>query len=351
MESIQSKITAAAPRNRELLQTLAETDYAKPALEQQKRYIADVESEIKQLDKRIKELEEKRKKELKEHEKYRDSTMKRFAYKVSRKQEKFNVKAEKEEREYFEVLQEEHKANEMRKNLGQTLAEAQRNRSELEGTAARHDQAQRCLDELYDSIFEGPTPGFPEEDSRENSANDALNQYHNMRVRVESETQVLNNLGKALQKMNIAKYALAEARSHSQMDMFGGGMMSDMMERNALSKGEIAFTEARMLVEQASRMSPDVHRLPQVNVAQGNLMSDVFFDNIFTDMQFHEKIKQSQFELERADRDLQAQRGSATQRHSSLNLQLQQQAQGLESARVALQKVRENAFQRHAATQ
>lgn len=106
-----------------------------------------------------------------------------------------------------------------------------------------------------------------------------------------------------------------------------------------------------MLVEQASRMSPDVHPLPQVNVAQGNLMSDVFFDNIFTDMQFHEKIKQSQFELERADRDLQAQRGSATQRHSSLNLQLQQQAQGLESARVALQKVRENAFQRHAATQ
>lgn len=226
MESVQSKIQAAAPRNQDLLETLSETDYAKPALEQQKRYIADVENEIRQLDKRIKELEQRRKKELKEHEKYRDSVMKRFAYKVSRKQEKFDVKAEKEEREYFEVLQEEHKANEMRKNLGNTLAEAQRQRSELEGTASRHDQAQRGLDELYDSIFEGPTPEFPEEDSKEYSANDALNQYHNMRVRVESETQVRNILDNALQKISIAKYALAEARSHSQMDMFGGGMMS-----------------------------------------------------------------------------------------------------------------------------
>jgi len=226
MESVQSKIQAAAPRNQELLQTLSETDYAKPALEQQKRYIADVEKEIRQLDTRLKELEQRRKKELKEHEKYRDSVMKRFAYKVSRKQEKFDVQAEKEEREYFEVLQEEHKANEMRKNLGNTLAEAQRQRSELEGAASNHDQAQRGLDELYDSIFEGPTPEFPEEDSKEYSANDALNQYHNMRVRVESETQVRNILDNALQKISIAKYALAEARSHSRMDMFGGGIMS-----------------------------------------------------------------------------------------------------------------------------
>lgn len=226
MEAIQSKIQAAAPRNQELLHTLSETDYAKPALEQQKRYIADIENEVKQLDKHIRELKERRKKELKDHEKYRDSVMKRFAYKVSRRQEKFNVKAEKEEREYFEVLQDEHKANEMRKNLADTLDQARRYRSDLESTASRHDQAQTSLDELYDSIFEGPTSGFPEEDSKEASANDALNGYHSMRVRCESETQVLDILGRALQKLSIAKQALAEARSHSQMDMFGGGMMS-----------------------------------------------------------------------------------------------------------------------------
>ena len=153
MDPIQSKIQAAAPRNQDLLRALSETDYAKPALEQQNRYINDLEQQIQRLEKHLKALEEKRKKELKEHEKYRDSVMKRFAFKVSRKQEKFNAQAEKEEREYFEVLQEEHKAQEMRKNLGSTLAEAQRQRSELENTATSHDQAQRSLDELYDSDF------------------------------------------------------------------------------------------------------------------------------------------------------------------------------------------------------
>lgn len=226
MDPIQSKLQAAAPLNQDLLRALSETDYAKPALEQQKRYITDLEQQIQQLEKHLMALEEKRKKELKEHEKYRDSVMKRFAFKVSRKQEKFNAQAEKEEREYFEVLQEEHKAQEMRKNLWSTLAEAQRQMSELENTATSHDQAQRSLDELYDSIFEGPTPGFEEEDASETSANDALNRYHTMRVHVESETQVMKILGNALQKMSVARQALAEARSHSQMDMFGGGMMS-----------------------------------------------------------------------------------------------------------------------------
>jgi len=123
------------------------------------------------------------------------------------------------------------------------------------------------------------------------------------------------------------------------------------MERNALGQGEIAFTEARMLVEQASRISPEVHPLPSVNIAQGNLMSDVFFDNVFTDMQFHEKIKQSQFELGRAEKNLQVQRGNAESRSSTLNGELRQQAQDLELARVALQKVREDAFCQYAATQ
>lgn len=344
MDSVQSKIQAAAPRNQELIQILAETDYAKPAHEQQKRYIADVENEIKQLDTRIKQLEETRKKELKDHEKYRDSVMKRFAYKVSRKEAKFNERASKEEKEYFDVLQEEHKAKEIRKNREANLIEAQNARRDLEHVASRHDQAQKDLDDLYDSIFEGPTPGFPDEDAKEQAAHDALNQYHDLRVRVETESQVLTLLGNAGGKMKTSQYHLAEARSHSQMDMFGGGAMSDMLERNALNKAEIACMEAKMAVEQAQRLSPEVHAMPPVSIAQGNMMSDVFFDNIFTDMAFHEKIKASQAEQERAHKDLDAQFLNARQRLESSKQYLQQLSTNLESSRVALQQTRQAAF-------
>lgn len=346
MESVQSKIQAAIPRNQELLQVLADTDYAPPALEQQTRYIADVENEIKQLDSKIKELEEKRKKELKDHEKYRDSVMKRFAYKVSRKEAKFNEKASKEEKEYFDVLQEEHKSKEIRKNSEINLTEARNAKQELEKAASRHKKAQQDLDDLYDSIFEGPTPGFPEEDSKEQAAHDALNQYHDMRVRVESESQVLTLLGNAGSKMKLSQAFLQEARQYSQWDMFGGGAMSDMMERSALNKAEITCREAQMAVDQARRLSPEVHPMPPVNIAQGNLMSDVFFDNIFTDMAFHEKIKASQAEQVVAHRDLDSQFINAKQRLESSKQQLKQLANTLEISRVALQQTRSEAFAR-----
>ncbi|KAJ9663653.1 hypothetical protein H2198_000665 [Neophaeococcomyces mojaviensis] len=348
MDGIQSKIEAAAPRNRELLQILSETDYARPALEQQKRYIVDVENEIKQVDQKIKTLEEQRKKELKDHEKYRDSVMKRFAYKVGRKEAKFKEKASKEEREYFDVLQEEHKTKEVRKNLDAALTEAQKARAELENALAKHKQAQKDLDDLYDSIFEGPSPGYPEEDTKEKEAHVALDQYHNMRVRAEAEKQVANILSNAQARMNAAKNHLAEARSLSQMDMFGGGAMTDMMERNALHQAEIALTEAKMSVDQAQRLSPEVHPMPVVQIAQGHLLTDVFFDNIFTDMDFHEKIKQSQLQQERALQDVNNQLAAAKGRYNSLEQQMRQLADSLENARAALQHIRQEAFQKAA---
>ena len=345
-DSALSKIQAAVPRNQELLQILSATDFAPAALQEHKRYMTDLENEIKTVDKKIKSLETKRKQELKDHEKYRDSVMKRFAYKVGRKEAKFNEKASKEEREYFDVLQEEHKQNEVRKNLDNNLAGAHGRHSEIEAAFARHKKAQADLDDLYDSIFEGPTPGFPDEDSKEKEAENALDQYHSLRVRVEAEGQALKCLGKAQDMMNVARQYLADARSHSQMDMFGGGAISDMMERNALSRAEVALMEAKMAVDQAQRMSPEVRQLPQVQIAQGNLMSDVFFDNIFTDMAFHEKIKQSQMEQEKAHEDLNGQLAAAKQRYDSLNQQLKQLAGNLENARVTLQQVRQEAFQR-----
>jgi hypothetical protein len=103
MTTILDQINNAAPRNRELLQILSDTDHAPPALEQQKRYIDDLNTQLSQVQSRLKALETTRDKELKDHEKYRDSVMKRFAYKATGQKDKFAAKAEKEEKEYFEV--------------------------------------------------------------------------------------------------------------------------------------------------------------------------------------------------------------------------------------------------------
>jgi hypothetical protein len=85
------------------------------------------------------------------------------------------------------------------------------------------------------------------------------------------------------------------------------------MERNALTQAQMSASRADSLVEQAVRISPRVRHVGRVNIPAGyicslaflvravvthkfpcrSIISDVFFDNIFTDMAFHGKSKSS----------------------------------------------------------
>jgi hypothetical protein len=274
--------------------------------------------------------------------------MKRFAYKVSRKKEKFEARAAKEEREYFDVLQEEHNVKDQERNLKALREDALRAQSELESQAARHLQAQQDLDGLYDSIFQGPTPDFPEEDDRERQSSMTLQSYHEARIRSEAEGHALNSLTEASKRLKRAMNFIEEALDYSRMDMFGGGSISDMMERNALSNAETQVSDAYMLANQAQRASSAVKALPPVRIAQGSIMSDVFFDNIFTDMAFHDKIKASKQELLQSTNALNNELNASKERLRGLELEAKVKSQALETARTDLQKAREEIFERTA---
>ncbi|KAI1086071.1 hypothetical protein F5B19DRAFT_194274 [Rostrohypoxylon terebratum] len=344
--SITNAIKEAASRNRDLLTILAETDYASPALEQQKRYIDDLDNELSTIQKRIVVLDGQRAKEFKEHKRYRDSVMKRFAYRISGKTDNFQAKAEKEEREYFAVLQMEHQAKEQEENVRIMRSKALEVQSDLEAEVDRHKEAQQQLDSLYDDIFQGPTPAFPEEDRSEQNAERALQAYHNCCIVAETEFQVVGLLSEAKIRLGSALAYMEEALNYSYMDMFGGGTFSDFMERNALDKADKEASQMHLLVRQAQRMSQHVQSLPSVEIASGSLMSDVLFDNIFTDMAFHERIKDSRAGLERAGGCLLNQLDLAKSRQQEAEQEMHAHAAMLKASREELQKARERIFAR-----
>ncbi|KAI1491859.1 hypothetical protein F5X96DRAFT_446225 [Biscogniauxia mediterranea] len=346
MAFIKSKVQEAGSRNSELLGILAETDHAIPALAQQNQYVEDLDKAITELRTRIESLDKQRVKELKEHEKYRDSVMKRFAYRVSGKTGKFAAKAEKGEREYFAVLEKEHKAKEEAQRLAAMRTEALRAQRDLEAVVARHNKAQHDLDSLYDSIFQGPTPGFAEEDLSERNEERALQAYHEARTKMESELQVVRILSQARLCHNHAANYIEQALDHSRVDMFGGGTFSDMMERNALSKADRQVSQMMILVSQAQRRSPHVQSLPPVRIAEGSIVMDVFFDNILSDMDFHEKIKDSRASLQRCGHVLARQLNNAQARYQACEAEVNSNADALKSARLELQRAREGIFER-----
>lgn len=346
--ALQLKIQEASARNSELLHILHETESTVPDLDAQKRYVDDLEQQFTEATRKLRELGEKRKRELKEHESYRDSIMKRFAYKIGRKTEEFEARAAKEEREYFDALQEEHQVDVTTKNLGTMLEDAKKVRTELESRVVTHGRAQKELDNLYDSIFNGPSPGFPEEDHKEAAKDAAVRAYHESRSRAEAEGQVVNILMQAQQRLNGALLSMEDALQASRMDIFGGGTFADMMERNALSSADSEIQQARAMVQQAQRVSPFVKDLPPVKISQGNLLGDVFFDNVFSDMAFHDKIKQSSLEVDRCAQVLSADLSAAKHRHSVVSRETDQKGAAVKEARFQLQKAREAAFERTA---
>ncbi|KAI0391372.1 hypothetical protein F5Y17DRAFT_15711 [Xylariaceae sp. FL0594] len=343
--AITDQLRSAGPRNKSLLDILVETDHAALALDQQKRYLKDLETQHREAKRNVSLLGHERWKEGKEHAKYRDSVMKRWAYKISGKEDKFAAKAAKEEREYYEVLQKLHQAEALRDNIELMKEEAVRTLGELQSADKRHKQTQKELDQLYASIFQGPTPSFPEEDEAERKVESATEAFNAASAELESGRQAYRALEDAHRRIKSALCSLEDALDWSRVDMFGGGATTDLMERDALHKAETEVIQAQMLVMQAQRFSPLVQSLPPVSIASGSIMSDMLFDNIFTDMNFHEKIKDSRAEVENRERALLVQLQAAKARLQEPEQRAKTESERVKRAREELQAIRQRIFE------
>jgi len=346
MTPLETKIAQAALKNRELLAVLSQTDHAPAQLAQQRRLIADLNAALDESDRKLAFLSEKRHKEFREHKAYRDSFVRRHLYKASGKGDKFAEKAKKEEEEYFAVLQKEQQYQGVHRDLKEQLGKAQDEAARLEAEVARHESAQGELDRMYESIFGGPTEGLPEEDAAEETVKSAMGAYQVARGRAEEEHMAVQLLGDARKRMDSAIRSMQEALQASQYDMWSSNSFADMMERNALHRAESETISARMQVAQAQRFDPRVADLPPVEINQGHLLRDVFFDNVWSDMKFHQEIEKSMARVQQATARLDQIQVEAEGRFRELDAEFRRKEKELNDARTALQKVREAAFER-----
>jgi chromosome segregation ATPase len=346
MSSIHTKIQQAAHQNEQLLRGLEETDSAPSQLKQQNTYIADLDSQIANTTKRVNDLKRKTANELKEHEKYRDSNFRRFAHKASGKKEKFAEKAAKEEKEYFDAIQAQKSAEDELSYVKQLRAEAETRKNEITNHSKRHSALQAELDALYNSIFAGHTPEFPDEDRKEDACNAAHAHVQDVTQRLERERHILFLLGQTVVKLSAAREYLDGAYGMSQYDMFGGGTMASMQKRNFLERAESAIQQVRMLQQQVKQVAPEIPGLGQLNIPMGSIWSDVVFDNIFTDMQMHDEVKQSIVQVDRAGNKCSDIIRQREQTEKQLQKEVDQAKSKLQFARLELQAAREEAFRR-----
>ncbi|PVH93930.1 hypothetical protein DM02DRAFT_732817 [Periconia macrospinosa] len=346
MASIQDRIQEASSRNATLLSKLHETDSSPSQLYQQIQYINELETQIHHTSTHCLELKKKTNIELQEHKKYSESTFRRFAHKASGRKERFAEKAAKEERDYFEAIQEQKSAEDKLSYLYHLKTEAETAKHQYEVDSQKHEQYQADLDALYNSIFSGHTPGFPEEDEREQesaAANQHIQELHRV---LEHERHILFLLRQTSGKLSETRGHLESAHDLSNMDMFGGGSTASMMKRNYLEKAESSLAQVRMLQDSIKQFNPSLADLGTTSIASGSIWTDVVFDNIFTDMDMHQRIKDSEAQVDRAGVKcgLLVKRQEA--REKEVLETIRNANERLKESRFRLQEAREEAFRR-----
>lgn len=347
MAAVQAKIEEAAARNAEILAGLEGIESAPSQLYQQLRYIEDLDSQIKASEKGAKDTKWRTKIELMDHKRYSESTFRRLAHKASGRSDRFAEKAAKEEREYFDAIQNQKTAEDNLAYVRQLRAEAEIQKEKHEKDAQRHDELQAELDAMYQFIFDGPTPGLPEEDAKEQVVRELQQNCNQISLKLEGEKHVVFLVTQLGNKLAEARKELAEAHNYSQLDMFGVvDMYSGFQKRNALERAESSIAQVRTLQEHVRNANPHVAELGPMNIASGSIMGDIVFDNIFSDMDMHDKIKQSEKQVDDALKRLHLNRQQAINLVEGAEAEGREAREKLQCARKDLQRAREDAFRR-----
>ncbi|KAH8883300.1 hypothetical protein GQ53DRAFT_430340 [Thozetella sp. PMI_491] len=352
MATLEIRVQAAATRNKELHDIIAETEYAPAALKRKAEKITDLMNDIRNARARVDRLDIQRKEELKDVEKYRDSTVRRIAFSVTGKKAKYEERAEKEEKEYHDVLQKQHLAREEKKALEQKLFEARKVRDELQVDADRNKQAHKDLDALYDTVFQWAAgPGGP--NAEEKASSEALQEYHDASLRTEQQKHAHRFLKDAQIEMRNAEQSMAVALAEAGFDLATASRPMGYRERAALQDVNSRLLLMRMLVAEARLLDPGIRPLPDPIVPMsGGLMdyrNDSLAANMAADSRIYHMLRSAQRDLESCATALNRELESVRNRHLERMDSSDEMAQKLEDTQLALRKAREALFERIAA--
>ncbi|PMD29390.1 hypothetical protein L207DRAFT_520911 [Hyaloscypha variabilis F] len=345
--TVQERLAVAASKNAQLLQTISETSYATSEYQQTNKFIGDLKKEISLQEKKLKDVNHTVDIEYAQHKKYRDSHMKRLAYKIGGKKDKFEADATREEKEWLGAVAIQLQTKKALEHLNAQLAEATKKNADIMDVLCVRTTAGLELDALYKSIFDGPTPEIPEEDEKEQDWLQAETNYNMAGVMLNTEKQAHAILVDADRFLNDAIRDIIGARDASTWDCWGGGgAFTEMAENNSLVSCESHVRQVEMLIMQAQRIQPAVRNLGDMRVAQMNFMTNVVFDNIFSDLDLRDRIKQSQAQLKMAQANLTAELQAARDRTNVAQAEVDEAKSVVDQKRLELQQVRSAAFER-----
>ncbi|KAF2491085.1 hypothetical protein BU16DRAFT_143070 [Lophium mytilinum] len=343
--AVRSRIAASASLNSSLLNTLMLTMDAPAALGHMGRHMTILQTEVSTHSVALDALRNKALQTLRRHELFRDSIVRRLTYRVTAMTAKFREKASLAEKEYTETVKELSRAETRLKLLETKLQEAEQERKELERQATDHGEAHRKIDELYESVFAGPTPGFAEEDRRESAYYVALQDHERTKKDLISIRRAVRSLVQTGNAFKRAGNSLVHAVNAVDASFF----LALSGAEEEIKTQEHYRTMALSLVEQAKHnLHPTDQKTEEVTrrLLDTIRKSAVNLKDVSTKQLLLASVAEAGKELNEAAVLLDQLKTLVKEKEKDAGQNLGHTARALEDTRQGLQEIRQEAFEK-----
>ena len=297
-------IREAGPKYLALQHTLTETEWAVAALPQIADRLQKTEATTKVTRDNIRKFDKRSKDQLERFQKLKHHSVKQLWYRTVGKLEK---KVDEEEKAWLKEYEQVQSAKVRLEEQEKEAAEAKRIHDDCVNAKKRNETAKKELATLLESLFAGPTPSFPNEDALEQELVAARQRLDDFRILTERQEYILRSLQRAHKFLLGSLQSLEDSLQYNTYDMFSRGSYADWMVQSALGQARDLATRAQFLVQEVRQIEPSIPHIGDVQIEQGNLVFNIMFDNIFTDMQMRQTIQRNLGKVRRATVVLQTQ--------------------------------------------
>jgi hypothetical protein len=194
----------------------------------------------------------------------------------------------KEEEKRFAVLQEE-------------IYSAQKYLQQCQDAYEEYTKTKRTLNMLMEYFFSGATPTYPDEDTMEQNLKKEQERLIALQNDHYNLTQVFHLLQNAQQAVIVAGRELNDALNMNTFDLYSHSPFADIAESSHLAQARDASAQAEQLINEARYVYPNMPEIGDLNIKQENLVFNIMFDNIWTDMNMRQMICEASDRISHAD--------------------------------------------------
>ncbi|KAL5636012.1 hypothetical protein ACGC1H_004728 [Rhizoctonia solani] len=330
-----------------LLNALNSLDYVSAASEDNIARLQVIDREIDSRQRDVQALEKKTKSEYKDLNRAK-STTRQWLLRIRQGEEAVSQKLEKEQKEYLDAFRAERDARDELAMLMGEKTERERARSDLSKKAGQITELKGKIEVLYEGLFGGPTPEYPEEERAESHLKAIETQYHRTQTYLNKHTTAITLLMKAektirtcINKLNEARIATGKLTREDTL----ANMSEQLVQCSSLLSARLTASMAHNLIRQADEacgenVSSVIGALDMIpNIPRTTEWDGEEFITAL-DQEFPEKLEESLRKLGGARTRLQAEINKSSARINEYQSSVRQLSAKLQNSRKELADTR-----------